>query len=197
MRGTYLCALALALGIGSVPSWCANITITDLTDTISITAGNFESGFSAGGILFNQGLGLNDTHTYSEANGSIGFSGTWITEGVGGNGSTTMYLVEPQDTTLVSDIFSYSWVDNQNGTGTITGSFTSDFEDNLGHLSDYVIGPNDTVLTETATPVEFSLAFLDGTVQSDVTDTPEPASVMYLGSGLALLFLGLKKVRRA
>jgi hypothetical protein len=197
MKAKYLGLLMLALSIGSAPAWCANITITDLTDNISITAGNFEYGFTAGGIGFNQGLGVNDTHTYSEANGPISFSGTWITDGIGGSGSSVIYLVEPQDTTLVSDIFSYSWTDNGDSTGTITGTFTSDFENNLGHISDYTITTNDQVLVEDGTPVPFNLAFLSGTIQSDVSETPEPATFTYFGVGLGGLLLGVKKFRRA
>jgi hypothetical protein len=188
----------LALGIGTVPAWSANITITDITDTISITAGNFEGGFSAGGITFTQGLFSNDTHDYNEADGAISFSGTWVTGGAAGSGSTTLYLVEALDPTVVSDILSYSWGNSSSaGRTTITGSFTSDFENNLGHLADYQIGTNDRVVTEDGTPVGFSLAFLGGTVQSDVDATPEPASVLYLGTGFGLLLVGLKKYRRS
>ncbi len=67
-----LCATLFAL-----PASAAYIAIDDSDrDTITITAGDFEEGFSVNGVLLTMGIG--DSGTITLADGGYSISGSWI-----------------------------------------------------------------------------------------------------------------------
>jgi len=163
---------------------------TSPNETITISANDFEGGLTINGGLFQQGLNNPASATFPETNGPISFSGRWIDQGLTTPGPHTLFLVEAQDHTLISDILQYT-LDSAGGFGFINGSFVSDVNDNLGHLPANV-DPT-TVFIENGQAVNFGAPFLTAQVISDV-DVPEPGAVS-LGL-LGLLSLGGLKLRR-
>jgi hypothetical protein len=162
---------------------------TATNETITISANDFEGGLLINGATFQSGLGSPASATFPES-GPFTFSGRWIDAGQTVPGAHTLFLVEAQDHTLISDILQYT-LDSAGGFGFINGSFQSDVNDNLGHLPANV-DPT-TVFIENGQAVDFSAPFLTAQVLSDV-DVPEPGSVS-LGL-LGLLSLGGFKLRR-
>jgi len=162
---------------------------TATNETITISANDFEGGLTINGAPFQQGTGNPATGTFPETN-AITFSGRWIDLGQTVPGPHTLFLVEAQDHTLISDILQYT-LDSAGGFGFINGSFVSDVNDNLGHLPANV-DPT-TVFIENGQAVNFGAPFLTAQVISDV-DVPEPGAVS-LGL-LGLLSLGGLKLRR-
>jgi hypothetical protein len=182
--------------LAQAPSIAGDIQFNDLAttlpDVISIRAIDFEHGFSAGGITYNQGLGLPDTHSFPETPPptggipTISFSGTWNTNIGTAAGPYNFVFVEASNHNLVSDILQFSVTDNGNGTATITGIFQSD--DPLGQGFIRTLNPNDpTPIVEDGTTFGIGLPNLTIHVSSDLNapDTPEPASVILFGIGIA------------
>ena len=177
--------------ISPIASRAAFFSIDDTAanETITISANDFEGGLVINGATFQSGLGNPATGTFPETN-AITFSGRWIDQGLTTPGPHTLFLVEAQDHTLISDILQYT-LDSAGGFGFINGSFVSDVNDNLGHLPANV-DPT-TVFIENGQAVNFGAPFLTAQVISDV-DVPEPGAVS-LGL-LGLLSLGGLKLRR-
>src|SRR5437660_912908 len=179
VRTLHFVAVLVGLAVlGPRAASAAFISIDDTTveGSVTITAGDFEGGFSANGVLLSSGLGTSGSLTVDEALGPLTFSGSWIDLGASGAGSTTQYMVEPSDPTTVSDILSQSW--STDGTfGTINGTFTSDSGLGLGLL------PPDAV--PSGELVDFSHPFLSASATSDVADVPAPAALVLLGAGIA------------
>src|SRR5947207_2067596 len=131
---------------------------TNPNETITISANDFEGGLFINGQPFQQGLNNPTTGTFPET-GPITFSGQWIDNGANAFTTRTIYLVEPSNPLLVSDIFHYTVSPQGNGTSIIQGNFTSDVnEGSLGTLPPDV-NPND-VFVENGQPVSFEAAFL-------------------------------------
>ena len=166
-----------------------SINDTAANETITISANDFEGGLTINGGPFQHGLGNPATGTFPETN-AISFSGRWLDNGQTVPGPHTLFLVEAQDHTLISDILQYT-LDSAGGFGFINGSFVSDVNDNLGHLPANV-DPT-TVFIENGQAVNFGAPFLTAQVISDV-DVPEPGAVS-LGL-LGLLSLGGLQLRR-
>ena len=159
---------------------------TSTNETITVSANDFEGGLFINGVLFQQGLGNPATITLAETNGAISFSGQWIDNGLTIPGTRTIYLVEAQDPTLISDILQYS-LDRNGIYGHIQGSFVSDINDTLGRLPVGV--PPANIFIENGQAVDFSAPFLTAQVISDV-DVPEPGALSLCLIGL--LTAGLK-----
>ena len=147
---------------------------TNPNETITISANDFEGGLFINGAPFQQGLNHPATGTFPET-GPITFSGQWIDNGANTFTTRTIYLVEPSNPSLVSDIFRYTISPQGNGTSVIQGDFTSDVnEGSLGTLPPDV-NPND-VFIENGQAVPFAAAFLSGSINSDI-EVPEPGTL--------------------
>ncbi len=178
--------VVLALAVPGIARAAAiNIDDTRTDDRIIIAVNDFEGGFTLNGALIQQGNNNPATATVSEQ-GPLNFQGRWIVPGGVVPHERIIYLVDslvsPTAPAVVSDILRYA-TDNEpsSGLAIITGSFLSDFENNLGTVPPGT-SPNDIFL-ETGQGVSFLEPFLTGVVQSD-NEVPEPATLTVLGIGL-------------
>jgi hypothetical protein len=176
--------LLLGIAAGSalaLPAPLAKATflfIDDSSESITVSANDFEGGLSIDGTLFQSGLGHPATGTFGE---SLTYSGSWIDNGLSTPGSFAQEAFDPDGT--LSDVNVYT-VSTNGITGTITGAFCSD----PALLACFI--PPDAVLDqflETAEPVDFSQPSLTASWKSDVEEVPEPASGLMLLAGLAAL----------
>jgi hypothetical protein len=163
--------------LGPQAAWAAAIRIDDTSpsETITISANDFENGFTVNGVLIQQGLNNPGSITIPESGGEVTFHGEWIDLGQSTPGSRTIYLVEycGRGNKLhkrVSDILEIT-VSTDGSFGTIDGRFisgtdpTNNGNGGLGKLPRDV-NPDDVFL-EDGTPVPFGAAFLSGEVISD------------------------------
>lgn len=165
---------------------------TNLADQIVFNVNDFENGFSVNGSQIQYGLGNPVSVPYPEADAlgnpiTYSFSGSWIDFGQTTPGSFTILFAENGNPDIISDILTYTY----SGVGDLTGTFVSDVEG----------GPP---LTSTGGQIiyteswDFSAPFLSASAQSDVSDTPEPATfglvVVALG---ALSVVGRRKAARS
>ncbi len=173
------------------PPYGLTIDNTAPDDTITVSACDFEGGFSVNGTAYGAcGVGAGGSMVFPESGGPISFTGSWIDLGLSGAGSRTIYFLIPGSTDEISDIFSYDW-STDGLLGTIIGSFTSDFGGSLGLLPAGT-DPGDVFVAD-GSAVGFGLAFLSGSVLSlNAAVIPEPGTLALL----SLSLLGLAVIRR-
>lgn len=179
--------LWLFLGLAGMAPGAASaafimIDDTAADDTITFTWGGFDvgDGFGADGVPSSTPSGSVTT----PETGPVTFAGAWLTPGVGGIVSRTIYLVEGIGSTEISDALFFIIVSD--GTNSlIQGQFQSDTEASLGTVPP-ATDPGD-IFVEDGQPVVLSYPFLTITVLSDVEPVPAPASLGLIGVGLGAI----------
>lgn len=113
-------AAAFALGVTTAPASAAFIIIDDTDpNTITITAGDFEEGFSVNGDLLTSGLGDSGSITLPDDGYSI--DGKWIDLGQAG-GAVNLYFAFPDGSDQITSGFQ-ARATTDGEYGTIGGSF--------------------------------------------------------------------------
>jgi hypothetical protein len=184
-----LSAIACLLACSAAKGSFISIDDTSPNDTITISVNDFEGGFTVNGVLIQQGLGNPGSVTLPET-APITFIGRWIDLGQAATGTRTIYLVEQNNPTQISDILQLVFTSGvASGLATIQGTFTSDSDTTPLGLVPAGVSPNDVFVEAPGLDVPFSAAFLEGHVQSDV----DPATVPDSGPGVLgmLTLLGL------
>lgn len=166
----------------------AFITIDDSDpNSITITAGDFERGFSVNGNLLT--LGLGDSGSITLPDGGHSIQGSWIDLGADIAGSTTnVYFAFPVDPTGVTS--GIQFFSQSDGTlATLDGSF--------GGLIGFPYFVGSPTAAQDGHTENFFVPFLSGSFTSEaVVDgtIPEPASLAVWGCiGLAGLVRGLRR----
>jgi len=168
MRKALFSALALcALTLFAAPANAAFITWDDSDpNNITITAGDFENGFSVDGNLLTSGLGNSASITF--ADGGHTFVGSWIDLGFStGVHNETLFALASDPTAVTSGA---EWTATTDGfLGTIAGSFGGFFG------GPYFFTSNPTFLQNGQTQVNGE-AFLSTSFTSEAV--PEPATLL-------------------
>ena len=180
-----LAAAAVAIGTMALPAQAAFIAIDDSDPTtITITAGDFEGGFSVNGTLLTTGLGSSGSITLPDGGYSI--SGSWIDLGrAAGKRVDILFAIDSNPT------FSTSGVEF----GVAAGGVGAELSGSFGGYIDpslYFFTGLPTVSQDGHTELG-SVDFLSVSFKSELI--PAPGSLAL--SGLALLGLPLLRRRRA
>jgi len=189
MRYSSLLA-ALALGF-TASAHAAYISIDDSdVNNITITAGDFENGFSVNGTPFAFGIGVSDSITLPD--GGYGFEGSWIDLGASGNGATSqIYFSESSNpTSITSGVEADATSDGFNATliGSTFGGFTGGVYFTAGGAFDQNSG------TQVGGLPFLSIAFTPERTSSSVPDGGN--SGLLLGLTTGLLGMVARRLRR-
>ena len=168
-------AVAAVLGLlASTPGQAAYINIDDSDPNfITITAGDFEGGFSVNGILLTTGLGNSGSTTLADNSYSI--SGSWIDHGAAGGTTVSIPFALADNPTFVTSGIGFNATSNS-GSATLSGYFA-------GYIDPSHYGS--TVLTTVLQDghMEYGMVpFLSVHFLSEAV--PEPASLALLPTGL-------------
>jgi hypothetical protein len=177
MKKSLLLVLSLAtFGAARAEAAFINIDDSDLT-SITITAGDFENGFSVDGSLLTSGLGNSASITLADASHTI--SGSWIDLGQANGASLDILFafgILPSQVTSGIEFDSTSDGSFATLNGTING-FTGPF---------YFITGLQTLEQNGQTGVG-GPAFLSVSFQSEAAAVPEPAMLLLLGTGALMV----------
>jgi hypothetical protein len=196
MKSIFYSLAALTL-VAAAPmsAKAAFLRIDDYSEQITVTANDFEAGLFINGSLFQQGLNNPATGTYPEgAANPLSFAGSWIDRGQTPGATHTVYFVEAEDPTTVSDVLIYT-TSTDGQLGHIVGSFTSDDEGGLGTVP-AVLPPDASVFVENGQDYDFSQPFLTALAGSDAAAVPVPAGLVLAGTGIASLAGYRRRMRK-
>jgi hypothetical protein len=184
-RRAFSATVALVLALCGVrQASAAAFRIDDTTDSIVISVCDFEGGMSINGVPMGScGVGYGGTVSVPESAGLVTFGGSWIDLGSATLGSHTVYFTEGPGSNVVSDILQYTYSRSSSpGLAVLSGSFISDFEDNLG-----LVPAGAETWDENLGAYRFSNAYLSASATSDPAPVPEPTTLLLVGSGLVAL----------
>lgn len=183
MRQILLAGIA-ALGIAATmnPAQAAFINVDDSDpNTITITAGDFEGGFSVNGSLLTSGLGNSASITL--ADGGYSISGTWIDLGGAHGQRVDILFALPTDVTFSTSGIEFG-ATSDDGEATLGGSFGGFVGPSL-----YFFTGLPTVAQDGHTEIG-GIAFLSVSFKSEAV--PAPATALLLAS----LIPGVAAIRR-
>jgi hypothetical protein len=179
MRKVLLTASALcALTLCAAPAHAAFITWDDSDpNTITITAGDFEAGFSVDGNLLTTGLGNSGSITLPDTGHT--FSGSWIDLGLSSGAHNEILFALAVDPTAVTS--GAEWTPTTDGFfGTITGSFG-------GFNGSTYFFTSDPTFLQNGQTVFNGEPFLSISFTSEAPAVPEPAMLLMGVPGAAYL----------
>jgi hypothetical protein len=182
--------MALAASIAgfalSAPALAAYISIDDSDpSTITITAGDFEGGFSVDGNLITTGLFESGSITLADGGHSI--DGSWIDLGQAGNARIDLYFALPGNPNFTTSGIEF---------GTTTDGFMATLSGSFGGYidpSNYFSTPLPTLAQNGQTGFS-GVPFLSVSFTSE--SVPEPTTLALMGLGLAGMVFR-KKARAA
>lgn len=185
-KTTIALAASLAGFVLSAPASAAYINIDDSNLTsITITAGDFEGGFSVNGNLLTEGLGNSGSITLTD--GGFNISGEWVDLGQANGSRVDLLFALAGNPGFTTSGIEFA-VTSQEGSGILTGSFGGYVDPSL-----YFPTALPTLLQDGRTGFA-GVPFLSVSFVSENT-IPEPASLALLGIGLA--GLGVMRRRKA
>ena len=173
-------AVAAVLGLlASTPGQAAYINVDDSDpDFITITAGDFEGGFSVNGILLTTGLNSSGSVTLADgspSNSGYSISGSWIDNGAAGGTTVSIPFALADNPTFVTSGIGFN-ATSDGTSATLSGYFAGYIDPS--HYGSTVLT---TVLQDGHTEIR-GVPFL--TVQFRSEAVPEPASLALLTAGL-------------
>lgn len=182
-----LAAAAVAIGAAALPAHAAFIAIDDSDPlTITITAGDFEGGFSVNGTLLTSGIGNSASVTLVDADGGYSISGSWIDLGLAAGKRVDILFAIDSNPTFTTSGLEFG-VTSDGSNGTLNGTFGGYINPSL-----YFSTGLPTVSQDGHTELG-GVDFLSVSFKSELI--PAPGSLAL--SGLALLALPLLRRRRA
>lgn len=180
---TAIVAIPLASLAFSAPAQAAYIAIDDSNPTtITITAGDFEGGFSVGGNLLTTGLGNSGSITLTDGGYSI--SGSWIDLGQAGGSRVDLLFALPGNPTFATSGIEFD-ANTDGFNATLDGTFGGYINPSL-YFSTGLPTLAQNGQTGTAVVPFLSVSFISE------NPIPEPATLALVGLALA----GISGVRR-
>lgn len=178
MLGRWLTFSLMLIGLfGSAEAAYISIDDSDPT-TVTITAGDFEGGFSVNGTLLTTGLGQSASITLPDEGYFI--EGSWIDGGAADGTSVAIFFALAGDLSFATSGVEFS-ATSDGQMATLAGSLGGFVDPSL-----YFPSPVPTVLQDGRT-ADGSTSFLTVSFTSEAVNVPEPASwLLALGGVLAL-----------